>query len=100
MADMRILSREWGVEVDFLASDEIPDIRKQFTSLTFRPHFAYIKFSAGKDQRPRFEKAIVSGRRVLKNGNLGVMVDASYYKSDIPDWLESVIDQAKGLIRG
>jgi hypothetical protein len=97
--EAKVVSREWCVQVEF-EPGEISDTVKKFTTMTFRPMFAYVKFAAGADEHPRFQSVIVSGYRVLKGDRLGVMVDARYYRSDGPDWLEPVIDKAREAIRG
>lgn len=76
MADIKVISREWMVEVRFAVS-EAPDTQKEFTSVIIRPCTAIIRFAAGEDQYPRLQRVLLSGFRVNKNG-LGVIHGARY----------------------
>lgn len=94
--EFKITSREWRVRVR-LAPGEAPDFRKSLSGAAVRPEQLNLTFREDAAGQVR-ASAVVTGRRVLKDGGLGAEVRDEAPPAE--DWLRDIISQARMRLPG
>jgi hypothetical protein len=69
-----------------------PDKTKHYTSMVFRPVMLSFTAKSRDGSDPEFYSASISGPRLKKNGEDGIIISEDFYwEHDLPDWAQQLV---------
>jgi hypothetical protein len=92
--EFQLTGRTWTVEVQIVPG-EVPDVKKSYTDMTFRPEQVNLTFSETPGKEASCSRYTLVGPRVLKGGKLGQSVTDAEYGQPKDDWLQAIIADAR-----